>query len=473
MNINKKRAFTLAEDGKAVYHLCLIKAAFTLAEVLMVMLVLSIIMAAFAPMMTTRNKVDLGNPWKFAANNSDIYYGIGTSQTAIIGQKEVKTSDPKSRLVISTDNNDQSHILFKKGTENVGNITFIPSVSNNYGNIGFGYNVLSKLIPSNTAYGNLSIGHSALETITTGQFNTAVGTDALQMAAGGSNNTAVGYYALKYIQGTDNTAIGAGASGSIESGHDNVAVGVDALYHGKTDSNYNVALGNLALQYVQGNYNVAVGYKACGYDGLNNSSNKICLGAYSGVTSPITLPQEIYIGSKSLYNNANAPLYIYNNSSGYINLNMPTNVRGPLNYYSTLNNLSDKRLKNIKGENKSGLGQIRELRVFDYTLKDDKSKTPRVGVIAQDLQKIFPDAVGKTDEGYLSVRQEDIFFAMVNAVKEMDTYVQGLINETKNILAKIKDINTRLTAQDEKIKSLEKQNAELEARIQKLEAKMK
>ena len=37
--------------------------AFTLAEMMVVMLILSIVMAAMAPVMTTRNKLDQSSPW--------------------------------------------------------------------------------------------------------------------------------------------------------------------------------------------------------------------------------------------------------------------------------------------------------------------------------------------------------------------------------------------------------------------------
>ena len=65
--------------------------------------------------------------------------------------------------------------------------------------------------------------------------------------------------------------------------------------------------------------------------------------------------------------------------------------------------------------------------------------------MAQDLQKIFPDAVKKGADGFLTIRMEDMFYAVINAIKELDA---------------------KITAQDKKIK-------ELESRLEKLEAKAK
>ena len=91
------------------------------------------------------------------------------------------------------------------------------------------------------------------------------------------------------------------------------------------------------------------------------------------------------------------------------------------------------------------MDKIRQLKVFNYTFKKDKTKTPHVGVMAQDLQKIFPDAVKKGVDGFLTIRMEDMFYAVINAIKELDR---------------------KYAAQEKRIN-------ELEARIQKLEAKVK
>lgn len=98
--------------------------------------------------------------------------------------------------------------------------------------------------------------------------------------------------------------------------------------------------------------------------------------------------------------------------------------------------------------NIGGLAEIKKLEVFNYTFKDDTSKTPRVGVIAQDLKKIFPDAVVKREDGFLKIRMEDMFYALVNAVKELDL---------------------KLNSQDKRISELEKQNKDLLNRIEALE----
>ena len=93
-------------------------------------------------------------------------------------------------------------------------------------------------------------------------------------------------------------------------------------------------------------------------------------------------------------------------------------------------------------------------------LKKDPDKTPRVGVMAQDLQKIFPNAVFKGDDGFLRIRMEDMFYAVVNAVKELDSKIEALKNQ-------------EILTLKNRVDKLEKENKALEKRLSELEKKLK
>ena len=113
---------------------------------------------------------------------------------------------------------------------------------------------------------------------------------------------------------------------------------------------------------------------------------------------------------------------------------------------------SDRRLKNVGEVFKGGLAEIKKLQVFNYTYKNDKEKTPHVGVIAQDLQKIFPKAVFKGDDGFLRIRMEDMFYALVNAVKELDAKIELLAQKQK----KVDELKKRVDALEKRVAKLEK-----------------
>ena len=134
---------------------------------------------------------------------------------------------------------------------------------------------------------------------------------------------------------------------------------------------------------------------------------------------------------------------------------------------------SDLRLKNILGDNTAGLKEITALEIKNYTFKNDRRKTPRVGVIAQQLQKIFPNAVSEDKNGYLKIRTEDIFFAMVNSIKELFYKIQNLTTKITGLdkrITELKKQNKKLIKEQDK--QLKKQNKKLEKRLVKLEKKL-
>lgn len=118
------------------------------------------------------------------------------------------------------------------------------------------------------------------------------------------------------------------------------------------------------------------------------------------------------------------------------------------------NATSDRRLKNIGSKSKSGLAEISKLKVFNYIFKDDESKTPQVGVIAQDLQKIFPKSVMKNKDGFLSIKLDEIFYAAINAIKELDKKIVSLAKKLYKV--------------ETTISKLEKENTELKADVENL-----
>ena len=129
---------------------------------------------------------------------------------------------------------------------------------------------------------------------------------------------------------------------------------------------------------------------------------------------------------------------------------------------------SDRRLKSITGENSDSIDKIRTLKVYDYTFKKDPNHTPHVGIMAQDLQKVFPNAVRKGDDGYLKIRKEDMFYAMLNAVKEFDRIITKLKEQFSAALEivnsnaeKIEELTIQVNNQQKEIDALKKEVAEL------------
>ena len=85
---------------------------------------------------------------------------------------------------------------------------------------------------------------------------------------------------------------------------------------------------------------------------------------------------------------------------------------------------SDERLKDVNGDFTRGLTALSGLYPSYFNYKDDNaldipSDREYVGLIAQDVQAVIPEAVKEGQDGYLSVESDPIFWTMLNAIKEL------------------------------------------------------
>ena len=434
-----------------------------------------------------QNSIAIGNQAKANSTNDSGTSGIAIGAYSNAGDHSVAlgTSALKSNTT-GSDNIAVGTSALKSNTTGSGNTAIGENTlySNTRGddNIAIGRNALYQ---SDTGGGNIAIGYQAMyyqNDINTG--NTAVGYQAMVGTNSASNyhNTAIGYRALNR------------AGNSAENAGQNTAVGSGALENNVTGYG-NTAIGTNACRFVNGSNKTCIGANS------GPSAGHV----YSRATDNY---ERIFIGSRSKFNGGAAVLEVHNldtkrsggaydkwysnqgcdlgscsrlnDTTVFINGNLV--VRGTTfitskhyggdsfvikalehsggqmepaphgdgwgdtaeGWIPSLHS-SDRRLKYVGKESASGLNKIRQLKVFNYTFKKDTTKTPHVGVIAQDLQKVFPNAVQKGKDGFLTIRMEDMFYAVINAIKELDAKYQ---------------------AQEKRINDLEK-------RIEKLEAKSK
>lgn len=115
--------------------------------------------------------------------------------------------------------------------------------------------------------------------------------------------------------------------------------------------------------------------------------------------------------------------------------------------------LSDVRMKDLTGEYQKGLNEILQLKPVTFTYKagnprELNSNEPQIGFVAQDVQKIFPEAVTECKDGYLDFNIHAVNVALVNAVKELKAENEELkmanekyeerLTEIENILRELK-----------------------------------
>ena len=137
-----------------------------------------------------------------------------------------------------------------------------------------------------TATYNTAYGIQAMDAITTGDYNTAIGYDAGSAMTTQTHNVLVGStagQALTTGSGASNIAIGANALQAADSETHNLAIGRDALLVVNSAGEYNVAIGNYALDALtSADYCVAVGYQAL--SAVNSGGSNVGIGRDAGLS---------------------------------------------------------------------------------------------------------------------------------------------------------------------------------------------
>jgi hypothetical protein len=94
---------------------------------------------------------------------------------------------------------------------------------------------------------------------------------------------------------------------------------------------------------------------------------------------------------------------------------------------------SDERLKDIIEPIEDALNKVGSIRAVIGKYKSDKNGTRRSFLIAQDIQKVLPEAVeycklptGNDETKYLSVRYTDMIPLLVASIKEQQTLIENL-----------------------------------------------
>jgi len=209
--------------------------------------------------------------------------------------------------------------------------------------------------------------------------------------------------------------VGKGAS-SIST---NTAIGVSAL-NAVTTGNETIAVGHTAgASLTTGTRNVFIGYKAGNHDigTLTTGSQCIFAGAYARPSAVGSQREHVFgydiVGKGNSTTFIDNACYQGNNSASWTTT-------------------SDQRLKKNITDNLEGLEKINQIRVVNFEYRpeeeiEDESLRPQaiakegvqLGVIAQELQKVCPECVIEQSTGVLSVIDDNIFWHMVNAVKEL------------------------------------------------------
>ena len=275
------------------------------------------------------------------------------------------------------------------------------TITDHSGIIAIGANAGRQFNGTAAGVPSLFIGNGAGETAGN-TFNTgilAIGSNVLRYS-GSSNNvggtTAVGNAALENSgqngNAEDNTALGVLAGIYQRAGNDNVYIGANAAQGGNTynhSGDNNIFIGSQAGQNLDGvnNNNVIIGQGTAST--LDAGDNNILIGQGVDV-SGATASNELNIGD-TIYGDLSNDYIGIGNSTPDVALD----VTGDIEYTGTITDVSDRRLKtDINPLNTQDvINRIAQIDTYSFKMKDDEKGRIEFGVMAQELEEIFPELV--------------------------------------------------------------------------------
>jgi len=201
-------------------------------------------------------------------------------------------------------------------------------------------------------------------------------------------------------------------------------------------------MGGLALsENITGNNNTAIGYEA-GY-GATGSGNVFIgyrAGKTQGGSNKLVIANSGLRSKKLIWGSfSNGNVFIKNNITA-----------------GKFVKRSDARLKADIKDIDQPLETVLKLEGKHYRLKE--ANTEDMGLLAQDLEKVLPELVSESDDGYKAISYESLTALLIEALKEQ----QGQMEEQK----------AQMTAQQSEITSLREENTSLKTHMSDQEVAM-
>ncbi len=348
-----------------------------------------------------------------------------------------------------------------------------------YSNTNYNIAVGDSALYNNNGNANLAIGTSSMRFNGSGQHNAAAGNFALMNNVAGSRNTGMGDSALVGNSGgTGNTGVGYGAFSVNVSGNYNTAVGYNTnastanlVNATAVGANAFVAQNNsMVLGSINGingaTADTKVGIGTTTPDSTFSVAGKFSVGSSGTIQFDNAVPVMNYM-FKSGSNNANRMLFAHSPSfsnwglqyqdagdrfnfvangntvlmvdlGGKVGVGMTPTHQFQLSTddaakltTSTWTITSDIRLKTVDGNYTKGLKDIVKLNTIMYhyakgNARNLDTNVQAYGFSAQEVQKVFPEAVTEEKDGYLSLNIHPILVAYVNAFKEQQQEIEAL-----------------------------------------------
>jgi hypothetical protein len=328
------------------------------------------------------------------------------------------------------------------------------------GNVGIG---LNKPVQKLDVKGNINIaadsglyiGNDRVFYTTRGR-NVACGYIALKLDPASTNNTACGSFTLPFLTSGDfNTAIGSGALNSLRKGQFNTAVGGAALIL-SSEGNENTALGYFATTTGIISNSTAIGYQA-----TTTASDEVRVGNYE-VTSIGGFADWTNISDKRVKKNIreNVPGLAFINKLKPVTYNLDLNAADRIMRPDAAASLDGKPIQPTQQD------------VAARTIKEQVIYT---GFVAQDVEQAAKELdydfsgvdAAKNEKDLYGLRYAEFVVPLVKAVQELSSKNDVLEKENNQLEKRIEKLETLLNVQSADILPQTKQADQKEASVAK------
>lgn len=199
----------------------------------------------------------------------------------------------------------------------------------------------------------------------------------------------------------------------IESVNDKITINSDNFVIITTDLE---VTGDLALSsgsiYCYGSINCDEGFNGNLNGTATNATNVNVTTSSTSSNYPLVFTSSVTAGNKRLYTDTANSLY-YNPSTNLLKIDSGK-VEATNGFYET----SDERLKDIIKPLTVDLDKLAKLRKVYFNWKDTEkyNDTQQLGMIAQDVQAIYPELVSEAEDGQLSLAYDKLSVIALEAI---------------------------------------------------------
>ena len=255
----------------------------------------------------------------------------------------------------------------------------------------------STALGANTEASGIASSAMGERTTASGDFSTAMGRDAV---ASNQDSTAMGNKTI--ASGVGSTAMG---FGTIASGDFSTAIGDYTLSSG----DFSTAMGKGTM--ASGGYSTAMGFFTTAEDYMT-----LALGAFNKADETPNPDNFSYQNTAFVIGNGTA---LDDKSDALV-----VKFNGDATLAGNLNINSDARLKANIISLGSTLSKLLQIDGKSYTMKKDESEKQKIGLLAQDIEKVFPELVSES-HGVKSVNYQGLVPVLINALKEQEEKIKS------------------------------------------------